>query len=402
MKKIFSLLLAVLSVFTFVIPVGAKAQKELTFNADGEFTVLQISDPQDDQYIAYELVHFIDLAIKETNPDLIVFTGDIVEDNIDGKDGVDEEDGREGVVVEGDYEKTLANVKAVCDAVFSSAEKGDIPFAVAQGNNDYKSTVTAEDWLKIYASYENCLVSDESEDSSSRIDYNLEIKSSDGKTAFNIWIMDTGADTVTKEQIEWYKAESNKLKNSNSGEIVPSILFQHIQTDDVGNLFEECESWHKNARQKGGKYYRLNSDVAEGYFKNVSFPGFTSNQFRAWKEQGDVLGAYFGHQHQDGYTGTYDSIELGLTYGCQFAKDGPYGIRVFTFYEDNIKEYSNDLYTYEGSALKGNARFELQTNESGFEKFLDKAEAFIAKVYVVIKMIWSCIVEIKNFLNAMR
>ncbi len=399
MKKVTGFLLAVIIILSSLIVVSAESEAELKFGNDGKFTVLQISDPQDDHYPAYDLANFIELAIREANPDLIVFTGDIVEDYRKGDNGVDDEDGREGIVVEGDYAQTLENAKIVCDVVFSAAEKADIPFAVAQGNNDYESGITAEDWLKIYGGYENCLVRDESDDSLSRIDYNLEIKGSDGKTALNIWIMDTGEDNVTDEQIKWYKQESDALKKANGGEAVNSILFQHIQTSDIGNLFEKCHFWDKGAKKFGEKYYRLNPEIAEGHFKNLMLPGSTSDEFKAWKEQGDILGAYFGHMHQDGYTGVYDGIELGFTYGCEFSKDGPYGIRVFNFDENDIKNYGNELYTYEGSVLEKNARFELQTNESDFEKFLAKAKKFFATAYEVIKKICSYIIEVKEFLN---
>ena len=382
MKKITSLLLAALMLFSLCITANAQ-DNTLRFGEDGEFTVLQISDPQDDHYPAYDMINLIKISIEQTNPDLIVFTGDIVEDSRIGDIGIDGESLREGVEVDS-YEQTLENVKVTCAAVFAEAESRGIPFAVCQGNNDYNCGVTNEDWLKIYNSYENSLTVDESNDENGRIDFNLEIKASDSdKTVFNIWLMDSKSSSVTDEQLEWYKAESSALKAANGGTPVPSILFQHVPTSDMGYLFEECNMWDEGARLVDGKFYRLNKNVANGYNAGAfAPPADTTAQFKAWKECGDVLGAYFGHWHTEGYTGSYDGIELGMTYGCEFAKTGPYGIRVFTFYEDDIANYDNELYTYEGNVKNGDASLELQVDEP--YKFYDNN---IEELFAAIKNI---------------
>ena len=397
MKKIICFLLTVSVLLSFCVTVSAQ-DGTLRFGQDGKFTVLQISDPQDDHYPAYDMVNLIKISIEQTNPDLIVFTGDIVEDSRIGDLGIDGESLREGVEVEGNYEQTLANVTATCKAVFSEAENRDIPFTVCQGNNDYKSGVTNEDWLRIYASYENCIVFDESTDADGRIDFNLEIKASNSDdTVFNIWLSDTKSGEVTEEQLEWYKSESAKLKEANGGKPVPSILFQHIPTSDMGFFFEECKIWDEGARlADNGKIYRLNKNMANGYNAGVFEPVTeTSAQFKAWKECGDVMGAYFGHWHTEGFTGTYDGIELGMTYGCEFAKTGPYGIRVFTFDENDIENYKNEIYTYEGNVSKGDAKLELQIDEP-YKEYDNPVEEFFAGIRNVINVFT---MKIKNLLS---
>ena len=365
MKKIvtFLLVLAVLSSFCVVGYSDSEAKTgELEFK-NGEFKILHITDPQDDAHPAYDLINFIKLAIEETQPDLIVFTGDMVEDSRGADKGVDDEDTREGVCVNDEndeliYDKTLENTKIACDAVFSIVNDAKIPFVTAQGNNDHSCGIKNEDWLKIYADYEYCLTSDMSNDKDDRIDFNTVIMGSDGKPCFNIWCMDTGKKGVNNDQIKWYKEKSSELKEQNGGKVIPSFVFQHIFTSDIGNLMKPVPIWADGAMYKDLFFYRLNRDVATGNAVEVSeTPGKTSKQFRAWKKQGDVLGAYFGHEHYEGYTGTYKGIELGLTYGCEFAKDGPYGVRVFTLYEDDIENYDNEILVYNGSVLTGDAEF---------------------------------------------
>ena len=393
MKKLFCVILAVAMLLCVPVSASAETASALSFGDDGEFVILHISDPQDDRYAAYDLINFVKLSIEETNPDLVILSGDIVEESRAGDIGIDDEGGREGVEVEGDYAATLENTKIATDNILSIINDAKIPFAVTQGNNDYGSGVTNEDWLKIYSSYEYSLTKDESNDSTGRIDYNLEIKNSEGKTAFNLWLMDTGKNSVNDEQIAWYEAESNALKEANGGKAVPSFVFQHIPVGDMGNLFEECNFWDEGASiGDDGKCYRLNQEIANGYHAGAMIPGATTEQFRAWKECGDVLGAYFGHWHTEGFTGTYDGIELGMTYGCEFAKTGPYGIRVFTINENG--SFENEIYTYEGGVKKGNARLELQIDEP-YKVYDNFIEEFFAGIKNAINVI---VMEIKALL----
>ena len=393
MKKIISIILALSFVFSLCICADAE-DNALRFDENGNFRILQISDPQDDHYPAYDLVNFIKLAIDEFDPDLIVMTGDIVEDSRAGDLGIDGESFREGVEVNGDYNQTFMNVKKTCEAVFSEAESRGIPFAITQGNNDYGSGVTNEDWLKIYSEYEYCLTADMSNDADGRIDYNLEILGSDGKPAFNLWMMDNGRG-ISAEQIAWYESESTKLTEANGGKPVPAIVFEHIPVDDMGNLFEECNFWDEGAVLEGGKCYRLIDGLADGYYAGAIAPGQSSEQFASWKKQGDVIGAYFGHWHTTGWTGVYDGIELGFTYGCEFAKPGPYGVRVFDINENDVENFGSKLYTYEGSVKKGNARFELQTDEP-YKVYSNPIEEFFGAIRNIFELLSR---EIKQLLS---
>ena len=119
MRKLISILLAVSLVFSFCLIANAENVDGLRFGSDGKFTVLQISDPQDDHNPAYDMVNLMKISIEQTNPDLIVFTGDIVEDSRAGDIGIDDESLREGVEVDGDYEQTLKNVTEACKAIFA-------------------------------------------------------------------------------------------------------------------------------------------------------------------------------------------------------------------------------------------------------------------------------------------
>ncbi len=370
MKRTVAFLICFIVLAVSVIIPGSAQSSELKFKDDGKFRIMVFSDTQDDQSPAPDMLNFVRKSIEETSPDLIIFTGDLVEDSRLGDKLTDNDPLNEGVVVkkngEIDHDATKENVIRAVEPIFEILEDSGIPYALVQGNNDYKVAMTNEEWLEFYSAYPNCLIRDDSPDEDGRIDYNLEIKGKDGNTAFNIWMLDTGKYGINDDQIEWYRAASSQMTEKNGGVPVPAILFQHIYTSDIGNLFEKCSMFDDGAGCVNGKYYRLNREIAHGYNFFTYEPGTVSEEFKAWKEQGDIIGAFFGHQHVEGFSGVYDGIELGFTYGCEFAKPGPYGIRVIDLDENDITNYGNELYRYKGSVKMGNDRFEKQVDEKEY------------------------------------
>ena len=387
MKKHLSCLLAALFLFSLAgAAFAGDAPDRLRFREDGSFTILQITDTQDDHHPSREMLNLLKRSIEESDPDLIVFTGDVVEDSRVGDPGVDDEPLREGVCVynakrEILVDKTMENIRTATEAIFSVLEASGVPYVVAQGNNDHKCGVTNADWLELYGQYPHNLTRDLSDDAEGRIDGNLLIYGADGTVKCNVWVMDSGKGGVNADQIEWYQRSSAAITVENGGTPVPALLFQHIPTSDVGNLFIECRAWEDGATAKGTKFYRLDPAIASGNNFYAYVPGEPSGQFKAWKECGDVMGAYFGHQHVEGFTGTCDGIELGLTYGMEFAKTGPYGYRVITLHEDDITHFDNELFTYTGSVKLGTDRIEKQIDGQPEYNSFTRALAYIRNVF---------------------
>lgn len=397
MKKTFACLLAALFLFAVAAPAFAADTPEgLAFREDGTFTILHITDTQDDHHPSWDMLNLLKRSIEESAPDLIVFTGDVVEDSRIGDPGVDDEPLREGVVVkdikgEIDVDRTLENIRTATEAIFSVLEDSGVPYVVAQGNNDHKCGVTNADWLEIYGKYAHNLTVDQSDDAEGRIDCCLPIYGTDGSPAFNVWIMDSGKGGVNADQIDWYKRTSAELTAANGGEPTPAFVFQHIPTADVGNLFTECRAWENGATAKGTKFYRLDPAIASGDNFYAYVPGTTTDEFAAWKECGDVIGAWFGHQHVEAFSGTVDGVELGLTYGMEFAKMGPYGYRVLTLHEDDIARYDNEVFTYSGSVKLGTDKIE----KMNVEPAADPAEQnVVARIFTYIRNILKSMISI--------
>lgn len=342
MKKFLSVVLALVFALSCFTCFASAESTGFEFDEDGKFTVLHITDPQDDRYPAHGLEDFIVKAIETSDPDFIVISGDIVEDSRAG-DISDDKIFQEGVKVDGDYEKTLENVKIAVENIFSPIEEKGIYYAITMGNNDYKAGISNEDWLSIFASYPHCITVDESNDVEGKIDQYVEIKKHNSdESGFGLWLLDNGKG-FTDGQKEWFK---NKETSA-----VSSIVFEHVPTDDIGNLYEKCNIWDKGALSGEGGFYRL---INGGVNYTVSVPCEPTEEFLMWKDKG-VKGAFFGHIHTDGFTGDVDGITMGLTYGFQFSKAGPYGMRVLELCEDGT--FETDLYTYE----KG--EFTLQIDE---------------------------------------
>ncbi|MBE6782544.1 MAG: hypothetical protein E7536_00860 [Ruminococcaceae bacterium] len=358
-KKIMAIVLATIVAMASFSLVSAAESRSFEFGADGKFTILQISDPQDDAYPAHELDDFIRKSIETVQPDFIVLSGDIVEDSRAG-DISDDKIFQEGVYVDGDYEKTLANVKTAVKNIFTPIEEAGIYYTIAQGNNDYKSGISNEDWLEIYASYPHCITVDMSNDAEGKIDSYVEIrKHGSDEIGYGIWALDNGRG-FTEGQKEWFK-------NKETGN-VPSIVFEHIPTDDVGNLFEKCNIWDEDALLGDDGFYRLNKEIANGV-NFTTYSAGTTDEFLMWKDKG-VKGAFFGHIHTDGFTGTYDGITLGLTYGCQFSKAGPYGVREIILDEDGT--FETNLYVYEDGVFSLQEYTEYKTYDNAVSEFFAK------------------------------
>ena len=353
LKVIFSILLLIIMVFSTCLPAAAASKAEtakpiLKFRADGTFKILQISDTQDTDQLHIGTKKFIEAALDKVQPDLVVFTGD----NTSG------------------YWLTMTKtkMKAAIDAIVGPVNARGIPFAVVPGNHDGESIkwlVTLKDQLDMYMAYPTCLAVDDGKLTGCST-YNLPIKDSVGvKDIFNIYMVDSGGykligdnqDLVAQDQIDWYKTKSDELRMNNGGVPLPSLLFQHIPVPEFYyELMTEVPAGTPDAiTGKGdasGKYFLPDtSKYISGALgeqpcvtaKNVGF-------YSAWIEKGDILGAFFGHDHHNDYVGkTDDNIILGYCKGTGFHAYGngtARGVRSFTLHENNLKHFDTESILY--------------------------------------------------------
>jgi len=340
------LLLSVLSVAG-----NAAAQNPrpvLQFRADGSFKILQITDTQDTDQLHIGTVQFINAALDEVQPDLVVFTGD----NHAG------------------YWLTMNKRKmaAAIDAIVGPVNARGIPFAVVPGNHDNESIkggVTLKDQLDMYRSYPTCVAVDDGKLTGCST-YNLLVKNSAGtKDIFNIYMVDSGGykliskeqDLVAPDQIEWYKNKSDELKTLNGGAVMPSLLFQHIPVPEFyTELMTEVPQGTPEAipgkGSESGKFFLPDTDkyIAGSLGENPSISAKNVGFYDAWAEKGDIVAAFFGHDHHNDYVGrTDDNIILGFCKGTGFHSYGngtARGVRAFTVYENDLRHFDTESILY--------------------------------------------------------
>ena len=139
MKKILSVILCLVMVFTFaVIGTASEEEKVLRFNDDGTFKIMQINDTQDiGKGVSDKMVKFIEAALDKEQPDLVVFVGDQLADFYPF--GTKED-----------------MIKAIDNIIAPLQERG-IPFLVTLGNHDHDhlDKFSKAEQFEAYASYDN-------------------------------------------------------------------------------------------------------------------------------------------------------------------------------------------------------------------------------------------------------
>ncbi len=345
MKKFISVLTAVVMMLCIAAPIAFAAtpaeEAKLQFNEDGTFKIMNLADIQDGTSLMSLSADFIDAAIEAEDPDLIVLTGD----NIAGGSA-------------GSLEKSE---KAI-DQFMSILEKHGVPVAVTFGNHDAEgSAASREEQMAIYSKYSCFIGFDDGEEIDHCGTYNIPVYSSKSTydVKFNVWMFDTGSydengqyDHVKQSQIDWYKAQSLKLRLMNGGLAVPSIAFQHIIVPEIYDVLKEVPAGTEGAVAKYGKNYVLPETAAEGsYLGEAPCPsGINGGQFEALVEGGDVLAIVSGHDHTNSFVVPYKGIDIINSPTCGFRSYGnseSRGIRMFTINESNPYEYETEIVTFQ-------------------------------------------------------
>ena len=322
---------------------------------DGKFKIMLLGDLHD----CYDMKNdnaadkmddtlaLIGKAVNELKPDLVIYMGDNARASTE-------------------YE-----MRAVISRITYPVSVSDTPFDLVFGNHDRECEVDLPTQLKLYREHENCYAFNADDGLSGYGNHNLVIKSGDGeKDIFNLWFIDSHNlysdrsksyyDAVHEDQIEWYKKTAKELADKNGGKVLPSLLFQHIPVPEEYELLREAKPYEKLDSVQGhktysDKYYMLKPEV-EGYLgEGPAVPDFNSGEFAAWKETGDVLGAFFGHDHMNDFAGYVDGILLAQckTAGFRVYTDGcRSGVRLITLEENNPENVQTRMYHFKDFGLK--------------------------------------------------
>lgn len=312
---------------------------------------MQVSDPQDLQFVRPTMVRMLNKAYDTYKPDLVVLTGD----NILGNHLCDARIGSRLVIK--DKEGEAEAMKVAIDKVVAPIEERKIPFAMIYGNHDDMNRLTKDEQADMYRKYSYNLGLDD-EESPDVATYNLPIYSENGEEIkFNIWMMDSawkdkelnkGFSMVKPEAVEWYKKKSSQLKEANGGTPVPSLMFQHIPMIETLELLDECNKDDEGAvRGPENKYYKLKADCKGDLGEYPSVVDAKTGQFEAMKECGDIKAVVFGHDHPNCFEGVVDGINIVQTSCASFRCYGGRnrGVRIFDI-DEKTGDYETKFYTY--------------------------------------------------------
>ncbi|MBR5428276.1 MAG: metallophosphoesterase [Clostridia bacterium] len=352
--------------------------KKLTFK-NGKFTILQVADPQDLQFVRGTMMKMLDRAYDTVSPDLVVLTGDQILGNHL------RDCNRWTMLTVRDKAGEKLAIRTALIKLLDPIERRKLPFAMIYGNHDDMNLITKDEQADIYREYTYCVGLNQTDPSVECDTYNIPVYSEDGaKMLWNLWMLDSARfdktekrshHCVTPETVAWYEKKSAEMKEKNGGVPVPSLMFQHIPLPETLALIEECE--RKNAAIcSEGKYYRLKSDVYGVLGEYPSVCETQVGQFDAMKRCGDVRAVVFGHDHSNCFTGRLDGIDLVQTGGASFRCYGSSKarcVRVFTLYVNG----GYDTYTISYWDLMG------RTPVSAVRYFLDADEMAYIKGFTL-------------------
>lgn len=330
--------------------------KQLKFT-NGKFKIMSVGDLHEHLYLdtrekrkkREDMHNLIKMGILAFKPDLIVLLGDTL----------NEYDGSENFT---DYKKALR------DVLKPIIESG-IPFCYVLGNHEHDQG--QEDLIvQAYSEIETCIGVNDTTAPRGNFNCNILVKNSAGtEDIFNLWFIDSNNlaenqdeskyDWVHRDQIAWYEKKANEIKASHGGKTIPAILFQHTPVYEEYRLLREAKPTEIYSAVEGhykfsDKKYVLKEGV-EGYLgEGPCTPCVNRGQFDSWKKTGDIVAAFFGHDHLNDFTGYVDGIMLGQhkTGGFCCYTDGCRSMfRITTINEDDPWNIESKIYHFKELGL---------------------------------------------------
>lgn len=134
---------------------------------------------------------------------------------------------------------------------------------------------------------------------------------------------------------------------------MPSLVFQHIPVCEEYLLLKESTVLNpyrvKGYGHLSDRYY-VKNDGCDGYLgEGPCTPDKNNGQFKSWIKQGDVIGAFFGHDHLNDFVGSVHGIVLGQTKcsGFHIYGDGlMQGVRMITLKENDPWSFETEMVRY--------------------------------------------------------
>ncbi|HOV35369.1 MAG: Calcineurin-like phosphoesterase [Bacteroidetes bacterium ADurb.BinA261] len=315
MNKLFGIFILLLASFIHV-----HAQK-ISFDRDGLLKIVQFTDIHyiyNDAKADTTLLN-IERILDAENPDLIVFTGDIV---------------------------TGKPVEEGWDAITRFAIDRKIPFAVTLGNHDDEQGTTRTELENLITSYPYNINGVSSSYVDGVLNNVIPVYGSDNNMKIKalLYTFDSGAySTIQKVNgygwihpniISWYRRQSIHYTIQNNFQPLPALAFFHIPLPEYRLAYDDAEN-----KRIGDKN------------ENECSPALNSGMFLAMKEMGDIMGTFVGHDHVNNYLVNYFDIALGYGQfsGWKTTYVAPVnGARIIVL-KENKREFDTWIRTIDGN-----------------------------------------------------
>lgn len=272
----------ILFVFLTATVCGQSQRLPLRFRADGTFKIVQFSDLHyihNNPHAQRALIRMREV-VKAEQPDLVVVTGDM----IFGQPA----------------DLCMRDVAQCLDSL-------GVPFCTTFGNHDEEFGLGHDELYAILHTPNNV---EPEHVAGTEYDYMLPILGSrDDSTRAALYCLDShnkrhygpfvGYAWLTKSQIRWYRTLSRSLTRQNGGRPVPSMAFFHIPLPEFETAFCKRDTWAIGARME-----------------SVCCPRYNSGMFDAMRQEGDVVGIFCGHDHNNDYAVMWKGILLAY---CRYS-----------------------------------------------------------------------------------
>lgn len=337
-SKILAVMLSVVMVFSFMFnsfaAVDITTAEPIRFDENGNLRIMHVTDNHLDTDNVEDTVWLLGEACDREQPDIVVITGDNV-NNV------------------GDKECT----KYLIGELMGVFDSRDIPVAVTFGNHDSENEngLTREELMAYYNTFDCSVSVDDGELLSGCGTYNVPVLASDSnKIAFNLWVFDSGDydesgryACVREDQVNWYKAKSDLLALLNGGKRVNSLAFQHIIVGEIYDALKKADGkalFSFEHLYNDGEYYMFDESATNyGTLNETPCPGYLNfGQFDAMVEKGDVLGIFTGHDHTNAFGVKYKGIDIVNSLSTRYNGDAfstEYGYRIIDVNENDTSTY---------------------------------------------------------------
>lgn len=286
---------------------------KLHFRPDGTFKILQFTDLhyKTGKSQSEDAIKTMEQLIEQEEPDLVMITGDLV------------------------YSEGVAEALA---AITEPLVNAGVPWAFVFGNHDTQFELTYPAIYDILQSTPRAVMPRRPKGVDSP-DYAIEVRSANGDDVASVFycldshaaarMADVGRyDWMSPEQVSWYRDLSWAYTKRAGDKVLPSLMFFHIPLPEVAIAYDQTQNAAFGTKKE-----------------KICAPELNSGMFAAARDTGDIIGMFFGHDHDNDFAVTY--YDILLAYGRYSGGNTVYnhlgkpGARVI-----KLKEGSRDIETY--------------------------------------------------------